>query len=285
MTIHAPEDAVIIINGRNVTPDSPLRRRPRGPLAEIAINVPYQQNLNLRTTAGDIMIDRLEGKFTAHTSSGDIEADDIDGSVDVETSSGSIHLQHASGPVTAGASSGSIHLYSVAGPIQAKSSSGNIRIGETGATVAARASSGSIQIGSASGALHASTSSGSIEVSLSGQVESNSEMRASSGNVTVYLPDDFQADVSANTSQRANNVRFLRSCPGQFSRKKKPRKSVERRRTGTGPTNIQRFYPHTPLGRLEPVSNFSHCTFLPLLLFCNMLDRPWPVTEDSIDVG
>lgn len=198
--IIAPDDAVIIVNGRRVPPDSPLRRRLSTVLAEITINVPYQQNLILRTSEGDIWIDRLQGEFTANTSSGNIEACEINGSVQMQTSSGSIRLQQASGPVFARASSGSIHLFSVAGPIQARSSSGDIRVGEPGATVEARATSGSIGVTGASAALRALTTSGSIEVNFTEQPESDSELHATSGTITVHLRDDFRANIQANTS-------------------------------------------------------------------------------------
>ena len=200
ITISGRDDAVIIINGRIVNPNSPSGRCLRAPLAEIAINVPYRQYLNLRTSGGDIRIDRLQGVFTARTSGGDIEADDIDGSADVRTSGGGIRLQHASGSVAARTSGGSIHLNSVVGVIESRTSGGSIRIGEAGAAVEARTSGGSIEVASAGGAVHARTSGGSVEVSLANQPQMDSELRTSGGNVTVYVRDDLQLDLSANTS-------------------------------------------------------------------------------------
>lgn len=81
---------VVIINGRVVTPDNYSGQWVKTPPAQIVLNVPYRQNLNLRTSGGNIRIDRLQGQFNARASGGDIEADDVDGSVEVRTSGGGI---------------------------------------------------------------------------------------------------------------------------------------------------------------------------------------------------
>ncbi len=191
---------VVIINGRVVTPDKHSGHWVETPSAQIVLNVPYRQNLNLRASRGNIRIDRLEGQFNARTSGGNIEANDVDGSVEARTSGGGIRVQHASGSVAATTSGGSIQLGNVSGEIKSRTSGGGIRIGEAGGTLEARTSGGSITVGSASGAVHASTSGGSVEVRMADQPQMGSELRASGGNVTVYLRDDLQLDLSANTS-------------------------------------------------------------------------------------
>ena len=194
------DDAIVIINGRVVSPENSSGQWAGTPLAQIALNVPYRQNLNLRTSWGDIEIDRLQGQFNARTSGGDIEANDVDGSVEVRTSGGGISLQHASGSVAARTSGGSILLGSVAGATESRTSGGSIRIDEAGGAVVARTSGGSIEVARARGAVQAHTSGGSVEVSMADQPQVDSELRASGGNVSVYVRDELQLDVSANTS-------------------------------------------------------------------------------------
>lgn len=193
------EDGIVTIGGDIVGRRGLFDWRSWGPLAEVTLNVPYRQNLNLSTSGGDIRIDRLQGKLDAATSGGEIDAGDIDGSVDLATSGGRIRLQQSSGPVTAATSGGSIQFGSVAGAVEARTSGGRIRIGEAGATVSAATSGGSIEVGRAAGAVQAQTSGGSVEVSLAGQTDADSELRTSGGSVTVYLPDGFQADLSAKS--------------------------------------------------------------------------------------
>lgn len=166
--------------------------------AEINMKVPYRQELNLVTRGGNIELDRLQGEFTARTSGGDIDAEEVDGPVDVRTSGGTIKVEKASGSVDAATSGGSIQLDAVGGEVSAKTSGGRIRIGEAGSAVVATTSGGSIEVESAGGAVQARTSGGSVEVGFAGQPSGNSELRTSGGNVTVYLPDGFKADVSAS---------------------------------------------------------------------------------------
>ena len=194
------EDGVVTIRGRGEDRSRWFGWSFRGEQAEITLNVPYRQHLNLRTRGGDIEIDRLQGEFTARTSGGDIEAGDIDGPVDAETSGGTIRVQSAGGPVSAATSGGSIRLGNVAGAVAAKTSGGSIRIGDAGAAVEARTSGGSIEVAGAGGAVQARTSGGSVEVGFAGQPERDSQLHTSGGNVTVYLRDDFQADLTASAS-------------------------------------------------------------------------------------
>lgn len=196
------EDGVVTIRGRE--PDG----RPSwgwfglmdNANAEIMLSVPYTQHLNLRTSGGDVELDRLRGEFRVRTSGGDIEAGEVDGAVDVETSGGTIRLDQASGPVAAKTSGGRIRLGSMAGVVDARTSGGSIRIAETDAGVEARTSGGSIEIENAGGAVYARTSGGSVTAGFASQPESASELRTSGGSVTVRLPGDFRADISAQTS-------------------------------------------------------------------------------------
>ncbi len=229
-------DGIVTINGRVVTPDNFSGKWVKTPPAQIVLNVPYRQNLNLRTSGGNIRIDRLQGQFNARASGGDIEADDVDGSVEVRTAGGGIRLQHASGSVDATTSGGSIQLGNVSGEIKSRTSGGSIRIGEAHGTLEARTSGGSIAVGSASGAVHASTAGGSVEVRMADQPKSDSELRASGGNVTVYLRDDLQLDLSANST----GGRIRSDFPDLAPENTAGRARVEKPLNGGGPDLVVR---------------------------------------------
>lgn len=193
------EDGVVTVNGEYDRPNLLFGFSNRRS-AIVTMNVPYRQNLDLRTSGGDIGIDRLQGEFTARTSGGDIEAGSVDGPVNARTSGGSIRLESSSGDVDAVTSGGAIRLNQVAGEVFARTSGGRIRIGDAGASVEARTSGGGIDIASAGGAVQARTSGGSVEVGFTGQPDGDSELRTSGGSVTAYLHDDVQANLSASTS-------------------------------------------------------------------------------------
>ena len=193
------DDGVVTIHGEYDRPNILFGFSNRRS-AIVTMNVPYRQNLDLRTSGGDIGIDRLQGEFAARTSGGDIEAGSVDGPVNARTSGGSIRLESSSGAVFAETSGGAIRLNQVAGEVYAKTSGGRIRIGNAGASVEARTSGGSIDIESAGGAVQARTSGGSVAVGFTGQPDGDSELRTSGGSVTAYLRDDVCANLSASTS-------------------------------------------------------------------------------------
>jgi len=204
--------------------------------ATVIMNVPYRQNLDLRTSGGDIDLDRLQGEFNARTSGGDIEAGVIDGSSNMRTSGGTIRLENSSGPAIAETSGGSIRLNQVGGEVSAKTSGGRIRIGETAAAVEARTSGGSINIESAGGAVFARTSGGSVEVGFAGQPDGDSELRTSGGSVTAYLNDDVQANINASTS----GGRVTSDIPGVAPENSTGRSNLEQALNGGGPELVMR---------------------------------------------
>lgn len=231
------ENGVVTVNGEYDRPVGFLfggfsNRRS----ATVTMNVPYRQNLDLRTSGGDIELDRLQGEFNARTSGGDIEAGAIDGPSNMRTSGGTIRLENSSGPVIAETSGGSIRLNQAGGEVSAKTSGGRIRIGETAAAVEARTSGGSINIESAGGAVFARTSGGSVEVGFAGQLEGDSELRTSGGSVTAYLNDDVQANIDASTS----GGRVTSDIPGVAPENSTGRSNLEQALNGGGPELVMR---------------------------------------------
>lgn len=229
------EGGVVTVNGEYDRPNILFGFSNRRS-AVVTMNVPYRQNLDLRTSGGDIGIDRLQGEFTARTSGGDIEAGSVDGPVNVRTSGGSIRLESSSGDVDAETSGGAIRLNQVAGEVFAKTSGGRIRIGDAGASVEARTSGGSIDIASAGGAVQARTSGGSVEVGFAGQPDGYSELRTSGGSVTAYLRDDLQANLSASTS----GGRVTSDFPDTSAENSAGRGKLEQALNGGGPELVLR---------------------------------------------
>ncbi|MYA35511.1 MAG: DUF4097 domain-containing protein [Gammaproteobacteria bacterium] len=194
------ENGVVTINGEYDRPGFVFGGFSNRRSATVTMNVPYRQNLDLRTSGGDIDLDRLQGEFHARTSGGNIEAGAIDGSSNLRTSGGTIRLENSSGPVVA----------------------------ET--------SGGSINIESAGGAVFARTSGGSVEVGFAGQPDGDSELRTSGGSVTAYLNDDVQANIDASTS----GGRVTSDIPGVAPENSAGRSNLEQALNGGGPELVMR---------------------------------------------
>jgi hypothetical protein len=114
------------------------------PSLEFRVSVPRRYNLELRTGAGNVSVEGVEGEATAATSAGNlsfrdvvgrvnartaggnIRAEGVRGSVDAHTSGGSISVERAEGRVTAGTAGGSIRVAELAGEVEATTRGGNV---------------------------------------------------------------------------------------------------------------------------------------------------------------
>ncbi len=192
------ENGVVTIKGEYDRPNFLFGGFSSRRSATVTMNVPYRQHLDLRTSGGDIELDRIEGEFMARTSGGDIAAGEIDGSANARTSGGDIVIGSISGSAEIATSGGDIELGSVMGEVESRTSGGDISLGQAGGNVTAGTSGGDIAIGSAAGSTNARTSGGDIALTISGAVAAGGELRTSGGDLTVHLPEDAQIEIDAN---------------------------------------------------------------------------------------
>ena len=192
------EDGVVTVNGEYDRPNFLFGGFTGRRSAIVTMNVPYRQNLDLRTSGGDIELDRLQGEFNARTSGGDIDADEIDGPADAHTSGGDITIRSITGSGDVSTSGGDIEIGAVSGEIEMRTSGGDISLEQAGDAVSAGTSGGDIEIGNAVGSLDARTAGGDIEVTFAGAAAAGGELRTMGGDVTVYLPENAQVEIDAN---------------------------------------------------------------------------------------
>lgn len=127
------------------------------------IDVPFNFDLDMKTSGGDMVIVDLQGTVKTKTSGGDINCDNIVGILDASTSGGDIELTKIDGEISASTSGGDVEI---------KSSNGKV---------------------------HASTSGGDITLDYDGENE-GIELGTSGGDIDVRIPDNFKAEVYLKTS-------------------------------------------------------------------------------------
>lgn len=230
------ENGVVTIDGEYDRPNFLFGGFSNRRSATVIMNVPYRQNLDLRTSGGDIDLDRLQGEFNARTSGGDIDADEIVGPADAHTSGGDIVIGSITGSADIGTSGGDIEIGSVSDEIEVRTSGGDISLEQAGGAVSAGTSGGDIEIGNAAAALNARTAGGDIEVSFSGTAAAGGELRTMGGDVTVYLPDDAQIEIDANAMGGGVSSEF----EGADTRSSSGRNSLDLTLNGGGPELVLR---------------------------------------------
>jgi hypothetical protein len=169
---------------------------------EIYLPSQYAGKLSVETSSGNINSDlvfRLT-EFSASSTSGNIRFNEVYAdTIDVSASSGNITFRIAEGTRRFEATSGNIRVLGGAGDSDFTASSGNITIENASGHMEVGASSGEIKVLDLNGGGRLETSSGNISLELNSLTEDLS-VNASSGNVSVSLPDSASFNFSAGAS-------------------------------------------------------------------------------------
>ena len=134
--------------------------------AKLVVSVPDKTDVVARSGDGSIRIERVAGRLDLETSDGSIRAANISGILTLHTSDGSVHVDSAEGTLDV----------------------------DTG--------DGSVEVSGALGAVKLHTGDGSIvyRASASAPMTDDWSFTTGDGTVTLYLPNDFSAELDARTS-------------------------------------------------------------------------------------
>jgi DUF4097 and DUF4098 domain-containing protein YvlB len=146
-------------------------------------NVPTEFNLDIETSAGDIITKgRLKGDVRGTTSAGDITFDDIEGTVKAQTSGGDIRTGRMSGKAVLNTSGGEIEVASSTSDLELQTSGGDIRVGNVGKSLRASTAGGDITIGDVGSEAKVSTAGGNVKV---GKVTGQATLSTAGGDVEL----------------------------------------------------------------------------------------------------
>lgn len=148
----------------------------------VAVKIPAQFNVDLRTSGGGIELTNVSGQVEARTSGGSLNFRDITGNIEGRTSGGGIQLARFKGDADLSTSGGSISVDDGTGRLSLKTSGGGISVEQH------------------SGQVTASTSGGSIRVALTSAPTGENRLTTSGGGITVTVPADSRLDINAATS-------------------------------------------------------------------------------------
>lgn len=209
------------------------------------IEVPERFDADLRTSDGDVSVERMRGdiqirtsdgdvrvgalagsRISLDTSDGDIEADDLQAdTITLETSDGDILLGTvAADQINLRTSDGDLRARQLTGNVEAKTSDGDIRFDRVDATIfSARTSDGDLSIDelrasestarTSDGEISLRRVTGSLDVSGSGDIRLDLadpaaiSVSSSDGDIDITAPSSLSADLYL----RGDDVRIARS--------------------------------------------------------------------------
>jgi DUF4097 and DUF4098 domain-containing protein YvlB len=153
---------------------------------EFRISVPRNYNVKLKTGAGNISVDGMEGETGAETSGGRLSFKRIVGHVTGRTAGGNIDAVEVRGSVSVHTSGGSISIEQVKGGVVAQTAGGSIRVEDL------------------VGEIEATTKGGTVAARLSGAIVADCYLTTSGGKVIVELNQTSAFDIDAET--RAGSI-------------------------------------------------------------------------------
>jgi len=130
--------------------------------------------LQARSAAGRMLVDRIKGKAEVRTGGGDIQVGEVGGALRCYSGAGVIRVQSAGGESWLDTAGGEVFVHQAFGPVHAATAGGNIRVERASNTVFARTAAGLIEVQQADGAVTAESSAGAIQVNAANGVRCES---------------------------------------------------------------------------------------------------------------
>ncbi|MFA5405201.1 MAG: DUF4097 family beta strand repeat-containing protein [Ignavibacteria bacterium] len=148
---------------------------------KIEVSIPEKFNTDIKTAGGDISLGNLTGNVEMKTAGGDIVLNNITGNSELKTAGGDINISGSEGSIEAKTAGGDINISGSKGSIDAKTAGGDITVKYTGENKG-------------------------IDLSTAG------------GNVKLYLPENFSANIDFKTSAGEISLDF--EYTGKFNKSK-----------------------------------------------------------------
>jgi DUF4097 and DUF4098 domain-containing protein YvlB len=165
------------------------------------IRVDQAGQAELRTGAGDIIVDRVADQAELRTGTGAVQATSIGGSALVKNGNGDTWIGEVAGELRVSAANGRISVDRAHGAVTAKTANGDVRLSEI-----------------ASGAVHAQTACGKVDIGVLDGVAAWLDLYTHYGNVRNDLdaaersePGEGTVEVRARTS--FGDITIRRSSP------------------------------------------------------------------------
>jgi hypothetical protein len=136
----------------------------------------------------------------------------------IVTSNGSIRTTDGMGPARLRTSNGSVHVDRFRGDLHAETSNGAVDLNDVDGPVTAHTSNGAVRGKGFRGAVDVSTSNGGIDLTFASAPVPSIRAHTSNSGITVRLPGDVNAHLSASTSNGSITSDFEMLTRGEVSR-------------------------------------------------------------------
>jgi len=166
---------------------------------DYTIELPADSEIRSASGSGDVEVTGIKGPAIFTSGSGDVTARNIANDVQIRTGSGDLKLEQINGQIQVTTGSGDVVIHSVKGVVRIGTGSGDIEISHPGDNVVADTGSGKVEVSDAAADLRLHTGSGEIKVSGNPGSTNFWDIRASSGDVSLDVPQSASFRLYAHT--------------------------------------------------------------------------------------
>jgi len=156
--------------------------------------------MTIRTTSGDIEVERAAGDLALSATSGLATVRDVTGSVRIEVTSGDVSCEGITGFVDLDFASANVELSRVGGAISVSGTSGDVDLDECAGPVDVEIASGNVTVVGGERGLDIASSSGSVIANVSRAGGTGIRITTASGNVDLSVEEASASDVDLSTS-------------------------------------------------------------------------------------
>ncbi len=157
-------------------------------------------NAQISTSGGDLRIGSVTGEAVIKTSGGSISVGNIGKRAELKTAGGNVYSKNIGGDAEITSGGGNIDAGEISGNAELKTGGGNINIEKANGKVSAKSGAGNINLKNVYGSVNAYSGAGEISVALFPGKTGESDIKTSSGGITLYIPGDAKVTVDAKTS-------------------------------------------------------------------------------------
>lgn len=157
-------------------------------------------NAQISTSGGDLRIGSVTGEAVIKTSGGSISVGNIGKKAELKTAGGNVYSKNIGGDAKITSGGGNIDAGEISGNAELKTGGGNINIEKANGKVSAKSGAGNINLKNIYGSVNAYSGAGEISVTLYPGKSGESDIKTSSGGITLSIPDDAKVTVDAKTS-------------------------------------------------------------------------------------
>ena len=157
-------------------------------------------NAQISTSGGDLRIGPVSGEAIIKTSGGSISVGNIGKNAELKTAGGNVSSKNIGGDAKITSGGGNIDADEIGGNAELKTGGGNINIERAKGKVTAESGAGNISLKNVYGSVNAYSGAGEISAKLYPGNYGESEIKTSSGGITLSIPGDAKITVDAKTS-------------------------------------------------------------------------------------